>query len=106
VFLWGVPVGFIASLTSPDTLAKYLPWLVELGKTNILIGAIVYGVLPTIAVTIFLSMLPVILDLLSLVQGLHSRSSMEESTMSKYFFFLIFNNLLVFTVSSTIVKTL
>jgi len=106
VFLWGFPVGIIAGFTSIGTLGKYLPWLVEFSKDSVILRAILQGFLPTLAVTIFFGALPVLLDALSLVQGLYSRSAMEEATMKKYYFFLLFNNLLVFTVSSTIAKTL
>ncbi|RUS30587.1 hypothetical protein BC938DRAFT_479215, partial [Jimgerdemannia flammicorona] len=106
VFFWAVPVGFLSTLTSIKTLKRYAPWLLKLAKESPVLENIIQGFLPTLAVVLFMNSLPMLLEGLSFVQGLQARSDIEEATLSKYFFFLLFNVLLVFTVASTTFKTL
>ncbi|CAG8522677.1 3828_t:CDS:10 [Paraglomus occultum] len=102
IFFWAVPLTTLAALLDLNTLEKYFPWLAHLAERNQLIKGFIQGTLPTLAVTIFNSMLPLTMLYLSRLQGLQARSYIELSAVSKYFFFLLVNVLLVFTVAGTV----
>ncbi|KAI8097594.1 uncharacterized protein BX664DRAFT_293215 [Halteromyces radiatus] len=119
VIFWTVPISFISSFTSIDAIIKVAPGLGAIVDQHPLIQNILQGLIPTILVNIFMQILPLILDCthlfffflfllidLGILQGLRARSAVTESTLSKYFFFLIFNVLLVFTIVSTAINTL
>ncbi|CDS12241.1 hypothetical protein LRAMOSA04436 [Lichtheimia ramosa] len=106
VFFWILPISYFSALTSERSLQNYFPWLMDLAKKNKILHQIVVGFLPTLAVVIFMAILPLIVNVLSVIEGFQSRSEAEESSFSKHFFFLLFNFMLVFTVTSTLFKTL
>ncbi|CAG8567760.1 9302_t:CDS:10 [Ambispora leptoticha] len=82
------------------------PWLANLAEKNEILKGLIQGSLPTLAVSVFNALLPIILDFLSKKQGLQARSYVELSTLSKFFFFLLVNVLLIFTIAGTIFKSL
>ncbi|CAO3588215.1 unnamed protein product [Absidia cylindrospora] len=105
VVFWTVPISFISSFTSIDAIIKLAPGLGSFIDEHNFLQNIVQGLIPTLLVNIFMQVLPLILDGLGVIQGLRARSAVTESTLSKYFFFLIFNVLLVFTIVSTAINT-
>ncbi|OZJ03881.1 hypothetical protein BZG36_03954 [Bifiguratus adelaidae] len=106
VFFWVIPIGLISILTSEQTIFKIMPpGFAKAVANSVILQSIVKGFLPTLAVIVFMALLPMIMEYLGKLQGVTSRSELEESTMSKYFFFLLFNVLLVFTIASTFWKT-
>ncbi|CAI2170750.1 11292_t:CDS:10 [Funneliformis geosporum] len=106
VFFWTGPISFFASLLSLSSLKKVFPWLAELADKNEFLKNFIQGTLPPLAVVSFNALLPIIMQFLSKLQGIHSRSMIEYSTFSKYFFFLLFNVLLVFTIAGTFFNAL
>ncbi|ORZ21529.1 hypothetical protein BCR42DRAFT_488586 [Absidia repens] len=105
VVFWTVPISFISSLTSIDAIIEVAPGLGDFIEGSDFLQNIAQGLIPTALVNIFMQVLPLILDYLGVLQGLRARSAVSESTLSKYFFFLIFNVLLVFTLISTAINT-
>ncbi|KAL0093242.1 hypothetical protein F4703DRAFT_1262061 [Phycomyces blakesleeanus] len=106
VFFWVIPISYFSALTSENSLRNYFPWLIKLAEKHKLLRQIIQGFLPTLGVNIFMAFLPLILNGLSVIEGFPTRSEAEESTFSKHFFFLLFNVLLVFTISSALFKAL
>ncbi|KAI8344019.1 hypothetical protein BC941DRAFT_497389 [Chlamydoabsidia padenii] len=106
VVFWTVPISFISSFTSIEAIIKVAPGLGDFINGHKVLQNIIQGLVPTVLVNIFMQLLPLILDYLGVLQGLRARSAISESTLSKYFFFLIFNVLLVFTIVSTALNTL
>ncbi|KAI9146505.1 hypothetical protein BKA69DRAFT_1045074 [Paraphysoderma sedebokerense] len=105
VFFWAIPVAFFASFLSLDKLAKALPFLEDVLEWSPFVRGMIEGVLPTLAVTIFFSILPILLDVISNLQGYKSYSETSLSSLNKHFYFLLFNVLLVFTVAGTIFQS-
>ncbi|KAI9326012.1 hypothetical protein BDR26DRAFT_1013593 [Obelidium mucronatum] len=92
-FFWIVPAGLVATLTNIEELAKVpslSPIISQIAKNNHL-----YVFLKTIGPTTC-----IIIGL----QGLESRSKIETRTLDHYFFFLLFNVLLVFTLSTAVLN--
>ncbi|SAM06387.1 hypothetical protein [Absidia glauca] len=106
VFFWVIPISYFSALTNENSLRYYFPWLMDLASRNKILQQIIQSFLPTLGVVIFMAILPMVLNALSVVEGFPTRSEAEESTFSKHFFFLLFNVLLVFTASSALFKTL
>ncbi|KAM3583870.1 hypothetical protein VKS41_003838 [Umbelopsis sp. WA50703] len=96
IIFWIVPVSFFSTLTSPQTLRRIIPSLAS--NHNPVVQAIIQGILPPLAVNIFMALLPLILDALGELQGISSRSALAEATLSKQVFFQVF--------STTLSKTL
>ncbi|KAI9346027.1 hypothetical protein DFJ73DRAFT_485148 [Zopfochytrium polystomum] len=59
-------------------------------------------IIPPLVVNLFNMIMPFIIEFLVAKQGLEAYSWVEMRSLSYYFFFLIFNTLLVFTLSSTV----
>ncbi|CAJ0888426.1 997_t:CDS:10 [Entrophospora sp. SA101] len=106
VFLWSGPITFFASLLSLEALSKIFPWLANLANKNEMLKGLIQGTLPTLAVSLFNIVVPKIMIVLSKRQGFHARSVIEFSTFAKYYFFLLFNVLLAFTVAGAVFTTI
>ncbi|RCI03720.1 hypothetical protein CU098_004658, partial [Rhizopus stolonifer] len=105
VFSWTIPCNYLSALTSTKSLKAYFPWLLKLAEKNKILNQIVAGFIPTLGVVIFFSVLPLIFNGLSVIEGFTTRSESEESCFAKQFFFLFFNVLLFITVASTLFKS-
>ncbi|CAI2190942.1 16743_t:CDS:2, partial [Funneliformis geosporum] len=106
VFFWSGPISLFASLLSIKTLEKFFPWLAHLAEKNEALKDFIQGTLPTLAVSLFNALLPKIMIFLSKLQGFHARSTIELSTFAKYYFFLLINVLLIFSIVGSVVKNL
>ncbi|KAG1464698.1 hypothetical protein G6F56_005028 [Rhizopus delemar] len=106
VVFWFVPVLVLSSLMSINTIAYIVPSLADKIEENAAISNFMTTFVPTVILNIVTSVLPLIFDLLGYYQGLRSRSAIAESTFSKYFFFLIFLTLIVFTLAGTSIQTI
>ncbi|CAO3702184.1 unnamed protein product [Rhizopus stolonifer] len=106
VVFWFVPVLVLSSLMSINTIAYIVPRLADEIEKNAAISNFMTTFVPTVILNIVTSVLPLIFDLLGYYQGLRSRSAIAESTFSKYFFFLIFLTLIVFTLAGTSIQTI
>eukprot|EP00808_Paulinella_micropora_P003997 g18773.t1 len=74
IFFYIIPVSFISALTSLTTLSRLLPFLEPLLDATPALRGFLEGVLPTLALTIFLSILPIILQTLAVYKGVVCRS--------------------------------
>ncbi|KAI7892182.1 uncharacterized protein EV154DRAFT_441952, partial [Mucor mucedo] len=95
---WAFPVTAISSLLSAQSLGKIDPSITQKIEDSYVASLIFNSFVPTIILNIFTSILPFIFDALGYYQGLRSRSAVAESTLSKYYFFLIFLTLILYSV--------
>ncbi|RIA85335.1 hypothetical protein C1645_782146 [Glomus cerebriforme] len=102
VFFWSGPISVFASLLSLPALKKIFPWLEHLAETNEFVKGLIQGTLPTLAVSIFNIVLPKIMIGLTILQGFNARSIIELSTFAKYYFFLLVNVLLIFSIAGAV----
>ncbi|KAI3642631.1 hypothetical protein MP228_012186 [Amoeboaphelidium protococcarum] len=97
---WAVPIGFVSSFLS--SIDQYIPteswpnW----------IRGLVQGTLPALVVIIFLSLVPAILALLAKIQGAVSKSRVNVLVFKSFYFFNLFNVLLVVTIAGTAVNAI
>ncbi|KAI1316467.1 hypothetical protein EDD11_009957 [Mortierella claussenii] len=101
IFFWTGPIGVFSSFLNLESLEKLIPGISKIAEANPLIKSLIQGFLPTIGVTIFLAVVPKILEALCVRQGIQSHSGVARSMYNKYFTFILFNVVLVFTVVGT-----
>ncbi|KAF8935717.1 hypothetical protein BGZ52_006342 [Haplosporangium bisporale] len=101
VFFWAGPVGLFSSFLNLESLEKLLPGITVIAEASPIIKSLIQGFLPTIGVTVFLAVVPKILEALSERQGIQAHSEVARSIYNKYFTFILFNVVLVFTIVGT-----
>ncbi|KAJ3150986.1 hypothetical protein HDU86_006242 [Geranomyces michiganensis] len=103
-FFWAVPTTAIAFATSIEKLQKasafsgIITKLAEVPRLYLLVKSV--G--PPIIINIINIFVPLIFEFLSKQQAYPSNSAVELATMSKYFFFLLFNVFFIFIVAQTL----
>ncbi|KAJ3232428.1 hypothetical protein HDU81_002980 [Chytriomyces hyalinus] len=105
-FFWIVPASSVAVLTNLDELAKFKPLspLISTIARNPSLYIFLKTIGPPIVINFFNMIIPYIFEFIIGLQGLESRSKIETRTLAHYFFFLIFNVLLVFTLSKAVLN--
>lgn len=101
VFFWAGPVSVFSSFLNLESVEKLLPGITVIAEANPIIKSLIQGFLPTIGVTVFLAVVPKILEALSERQGIQAHSEVARSIYNKYFTFILFNVVLVFTIVGT-----
>ncbi|KAF9173666.1 hypothetical protein BGX20_002502 [Mortierella sp. AD010] len=104
VFFGAGPVSAFSSFLNLATLSKIFPLFSRLAGKNPLIKSLIQGFLPTVGVIIFLALVPRVLIALCQRQGIRSHSEIAQSLYHKYFGFILFNIVLVFTVVGTLAQ--
>ncbi|KAF9912451.1 hypothetical protein EC991_010538 [Linnemannia zychae] len=101
VFFWAGPVGVFSSFLNLDSLDKIFPGISKIAGMSPILKSLIQGFLPTVGVIIFLAVVPRILLSLCRQQGIQSHSEIARSLYNKYFMFILFNVVLVFTIVGT-----
>ncbi|KAF9088839.1 hypothetical protein BGX23_007090 [Mortierella sp. AD031] len=101
VFFWAGPVGVFSSFLNLDSLDRIFPGISKIAGLNPILKSLIQGFLPTVGVIIFLAVVPRILLSLCRQQGIQSHSEIARSLYNKYFTFILFNVVLVFTIIGT-----
>ncbi|KAG1581112.1 hypothetical protein G6F48_010019 [Rhizopus delemar] len=86
VFSWTIPCSYLSALTSTKSLKAFFPWLLKLAEKSKIVNQIVAGFLPTLGVVLFFSVLPLIFNSLSVIEGFTTRSESEESCFANTLF--------------------
>ncbi|XP_052181428.1 calcium permeable stress-gated cation channel 1-like isoform X2 [Diospyros lotus] len=89
-FFFMIPITFVQSLANIEGIEKSAPFLRAIIDTSF-IKSFIQGVLPGIALKIFLIVLPSILMFMSKVEGFISISSLERRSASRYYIFNFVN---------------
>ncbi|RKP38958.1 hypothetical protein BJ085DRAFT_29644 [Dimargaris cristalligena] len=105
-FFWGVPVAFLSSFLSLESLGQHLSFVKDLAEWNSVMQSLFSYTLPSVVMISYFNLLPAIIQKLAEFKGLRVRATMDIFVLSRVFFFQIFNVLLVFTLSSTLWNSL
>lgn len=81
--LWTIPMTFIASLSSVEALAEEFPFIKKMIEAVPFIGVLL-GVLAPLFVKIANALLPVILEIFSMLEGAYGNCHIAESSMLLY----------------------
>ncbi|EDQ93051.1 uncharacterized protein MONBRDRAFT_22418 [Monosiga brevicollis MX1] len=102
VVLWVIPVTFVASITTLETLDLWADGLDDVADASPLVQGMVQGVIPTLLLVIFMAVLPGIMKFISRKEGIASKSEIGRSAMAKLFWFQILNVFLVSFIAGSI----
>jgi hypothetical protein len=86
---WVIPVSFVASLTTLEALSERLPFLEFVTDLNSVVKAFLQGFLPTLALMVFLIILPMLLNSISRFEGITSYSGIDIKLVEKFFLFQV-----------------
>jgi hypothetical protein len=101
IIFWAVPVAFVSSISQITYLRQRFPWLSFIDKIPSVVIGFVTGLLPTVALAILMSLVPIFLRLLAVFAGEPSESRAELFTQNAYFAFQVVQVFLVTTVSTS-----
>ncbi|KUI54893.1 Uncharacterized protein RSN1 [Cytospora mali] len=100
IIFWAIPVavvGVISNVSYLETLS-FLTWLKKI--PSIIMG-VVTGLLPSVALSILMSLVPVVMRLCAKLSGEPSYSRVELFTQNAYFAFQVIQVFLITTVTSS-----
>jgi len=106
ILLWTIPTFIVQSLATIQQIVHTFPFLSFLEKFPTWLIAIVQGVLPPILLAGLMALLPVLLIMMATYEGHVRQSNITLSVMSKYFFFLVVNVLLISTLTGGILQAI
>ncbi|KAJ1666685.1 hypothetical protein EV178_002116 [Coemansia sp. RSA 1646] len=92
----------LSMLVSPDFLKTYIPQLGNLIDRNKWLKGLFQYTAPTFVLSLMNALAPYLLNWLARLSGIQSRSGIQRSVLQRYFFFLVANVLLIFTVFRTL----
>ncbi|XP_068664416.1 calcium permeable stress-gated cation channel 1-like [Aristolochia californica] len=89
-FFFMLPIAIVQSFANIEGIEKAVPFLRPVIEKKF-IKSLIQGVLPGIALKIFLIFLPMILMLMSKIEGFTAISVLERKSAGKYYIFLLIN---------------
>ncbi|KAI1658494.1 DUF221-domain-containing protein [Daldinia decipiens] len=101
IVFWAVPVAVVGAISNINYLANqvfFLKWLLSIPA--VVLG-LIQGLLPSVALSILMSLVPVIMRLCAKLSGEPSLSRVELFTQNAYFFFQLIQGFLVVTIASS-----
>ncbi|KAG0344141.1 hypothetical protein BG004_004704 [Podila humilis] len=102
---WTIPVFFVSSIANIASIVNTFSFLAFLEDLPAPALGIIQGVLPPLFLAILMALLPIILTFMANFEGHVRYSAITHSVMSKFFFFLVVNVLLISTLSGGFLKT-
>ncbi|KAL9235835.1 hypothetical protein vseg_010569 [Gypsophila vaccaria] len=90
IFFFMVPITFVQSLANIDGLEKTFPFMKNLIKQPS-VRSFVKGYLPGIILKIFLLLIPMVIMIMSKIEGFTSFSYLERRSAAKYYLFILVN---------------
>ncbi|GAB5371557.1 hypothetical protein AAMO2058_001590200 [Amorphochlora amoebiformis] len=104
LLLWTFPVGFVQVIAQVDALVELLPFLKPIFEFNTLLTNLVSGLLPVVALSILLSLVPAIYGNLALRAGKLTRSSVALAVFEKYSIHAIVHGFIITTISGSLLQ--
>lgn len=100
IIFWAVPVGVVGVISNIRSLQKQFTWLSWLGSIPSVIYGVIQSLLPSVALSILMSLVPVIMRLCAKLAGEPSFSRVELFTQNAYFVFQVVQVFLITTFTS------
>lgn len=101
IVFWAIPVAVVGVISNISYLESRFHWLNWLNKIPSVIMGVVEGLLPSVALSILMSLVPVIMRLCAKLAGEPSYSRVELFTQNAYFVFQVVQVFLVTTFTSS-----
>ncbi|KAG0206383.1 hypothetical protein BGX28_002146 [Mortierella sp. GBA30] len=106
ILLCTIPTVIISSIATIADITIMFPFLSFLNNLPQWILGILQGILPPLLLVVLMALLPLVLTVMATYEGHERHTSVTLSVMTKYFFFLVVNVLLISTISGGILKTI
>jgi len=90
IVFYAIPTAFVGSISNITYLTNLLPWLNFIYKLPHQLLGLITGLLPSVMLAIWLSLLPFILRFVCGLQGSPTRSVIEMNVQTLYFAFLVY----------------
>ncbi|KAK3319368.1 hypothetical protein B0H66DRAFT_559336 [Apodospora peruviana] len=100
ILFWAIPVAVVGVISNVNYL-KTISFLTWLDKIPSVIMGVVTGLLPAVALSILMSLVPVVMRLCAKLAGEPSLSRVELFTQNAYFVFQVVQVFLITTMSSS-----
>jgi calcium permeable stress-gated cation channel len=91
VVFYAIPTAFVGSISNISYLTNRLPWLRFIYKMPSQLLGIITGLLPSVMLAIWMSLLPFILRIACKWQGHPTRTTIELTVQTMYFAFLVYS---------------
>ncbi|KAK4647167.1 phosphate metabolism protein 7 [Podospora bellae-mahoneyi] len=101
IIFWAIPVAVVGAISNINYLATEYSWLSWLTDIPKVILGVITGLLPSVALAILMSLVPIIMRLCAKLSGEPSISGVELFTQNAYFAFQVIQVFLVTTLSSS-----
>ncbi|KAJ4387182.1 phosphate metabolism protein 7 [Gnomoniopsis smithogilvyi] len=101
IIFWAIPVAVVGVISNISYLESRFSWLSFLEKVPTVIMGVITGLLPSVALSILMSLVPVIMRLCAKLAGEPSFSRVELFTQNAYFTFQVIQVFLVTTFTSS-----
>ncbi|KAL6852142.1 DUF221 domain-containing protein [Trichoderma novae-zelandiae] len=99
IIFWAIPVGIVGLIAQVNTL-KSIPGLTWIGDIPKPILGVISGLLPAVALSVLMSLVPVIMRLCARMAGEVSQSRVELFTQNAYFCFQLIQVFLIQTLAN------
>ncbi|KAJ7064856.1 hypothetical protein C8F01DRAFT_777426 [Mycena amicta] len=106
VIFWSIPVAFVGLISNLHSLCTTAPWLAWICKLPQPVIGILSGILPPVLLAVLMMLLPIVLRIFSVFEGMPKRSGVELSLMTRFFIFQVVHSFLIITLSSGIASAL
>ncbi|KAM7217691.1 DUF221 domain containing protein [Rhypophila decipiens] len=100
IIFWAIPVAVVGAISNVNELKK-LDFLTWLDKIPSIIMGVITGLLPAVALSILMSLVPVVMRLCAKLSGEPSLSRVELFTQNAYFIFQVVQVFLITTMTSS-----
>ncbi|KAF9953997.1 hypothetical protein BGZ70_010692, partial [Mortierella alpina] len=106
ILLLTIPTVVIQTFANIDVLIIWVPFLKFLKDAPSVLISIIQGILPPLLIIGLMSLLPIVLAAMAQYEGHERHTAVMLSVMSRFFFFLVVNVLLISTLSGGILQTI
>ncbi|TID06605.1 Uncharacterized protein CH35J_000509 [Colletotrichum higginsianum] len=105
IIFWAIPVTLVGIISQVSYLEKvsFLTWLQKI--PDVIMG-VVSGLLPSVALAVLMSLVPVIMRLCAKLSGEPSDSRVELFTQNAYYWFQLIQVFLITTISGSAIATI
>lgn len=100
IIFWAVPVAFVATISQISYLTSRFSWLAWINDIPHVVLGLITGLLPSVALAILMSLVPIIITLCGRLSGEPTESRVELFTQNAYFAFQVVQVFLVTTLAS------
>lgn len=101
IIFWAIPVAVVGVISNISYLQSRFTWLSFLNSVPPVIMGVITALLPSVALSILMSLVPVVMRLCAKLSGEPSYSRVELFTQNAYFVFQVVQVFLVTTFSSS-----